>query len=206
MSAVAAVTTRRRFLATLPTAACALVTSLRVTPGLAQIDTAADAETSVISQTSTPVSAPVEPPRDAIRPFNINVPDTTLIDLRRRIAATRWPDPETVSHQSRGVQLARIQELVRYWGTDYNWRPFEAKLNALPQFVTNLDGLDIQFHPYQVSSRERVAVDHDARLARLGRGAAQGGRPAHGPNGVRWHSGRRLPSCAAVHARLRLFG
>jgi hypothetical protein len=81
----------------------------------------------------------------AIRPFHINVPEEALVDLRRRVAATRWPDQETVSDRSQGVQLAKIQELVRYWGTDYDWRKAEAKLNALPQFVTNIDGLDIHF-------------------------------------------------------------
>lgn len=82
---------------------------------------------------------------NAIRPFHINVPEEALVDLRRRIAATRWPARETVTDQSQGVPLAKIQELVRYWGTDYDWRKVEAKLNALPQFVTKIDGLDIQF-------------------------------------------------------------
>jgi pimeloyl-ACP methyl ester carboxylesterase len=67
------------------------------------------------------------------------------VDLRQRIAATRWPDRETVKDQSQGVPLAKLQELVRYWGTDYDWRKVEAKLNALPQFVTTIDGLDIHF-------------------------------------------------------------
>jgi pimeloyl-ACP methyl ester carboxylesterase len=81
----------------------------------------------------------------AIRPFVIDVPEEELVDLRRRIAATRWPDKETVTDQSQGVQLAKIQPLVYYWGTDYDWRKAEARLNALPQFVTEIDGLDIQF-------------------------------------------------------------
>ncbi|MDZ8025361.1 MAG: alpha/beta fold hydrolase [Nostoc sp. DedQUE11] len=82
---------------------------------------------------------------DAIRPFRVHVPQEALVDLRRRIAATRWPDKETVADQSQGVQLATMKELVRYWGTEYDWRKAEAKLNALPQFVTNIDGLDIHF-------------------------------------------------------------
>jgi pimeloyl-ACP methyl ester carboxylesterase len=82
---------------------------------------------------------------DAIRPFKIHVPEETLVDLRRRLAATRWPEKETVSDQSQGVQLETMKELVRYWQTDYNWRKAEAKLNALPQFMTTIDGLDIQF-------------------------------------------------------------
>ena len=82
---------------------------------------------------------------DAIRPFRINVPEQDLGDLRRRIAATRWPDHETVNDQSQGAQIAKLQELVRYWGTTYDWRKTEAKLNALPQFITTIDGVDIHF-------------------------------------------------------------
>ena len=81
----------------------------------------------------------------SIRPFQINVPEDALVDLRRRIAATRWPDKESVTDQSQGVQLATIQALARYWATDYDWRKIEAKLNALPQFITEIDGLDIHF-------------------------------------------------------------
>jgi pimeloyl-ACP methyl ester carboxylesterase len=81
----------------------------------------------------------------AIRPFSINVSEDQLVDLRRRIGATRWPDRETVNDPSQGVQLAQFQELVRYWGTDYDWRKAEAKLNALPQFVTMIDDVDIHF-------------------------------------------------------------
>ncbi len=77
--------------------------------------------------------------KDTIRPFKVKVPEKDLVDLRRRIAATRWPDKETVADQSQGVQLARLQKLVRYWGTDYDWRKAEAKLNTLPQFMTNID-------------------------------------------------------------------
>jgi pimeloyl-ACP methyl ester carboxylesterase len=80
-----------------------------------------------------------------VRPFRVDVPEEDLVELRRRVAATRWPDSETVPDQSQGVQLSKIQNLVRYWGTDYDWRKAEAKLNALPQFVTNIDGLDIHF-------------------------------------------------------------
>ena len=82
---------------------------------------------------------------DVIRPFRVNIPDEQLVDLRRRIAATRWPDRETVNDRSQGIQLAKLQELVRYWGTSYDWRKAEAKLNALPQFVSKIDGLDIHF-------------------------------------------------------------
>jgi pimeloyl-ACP methyl ester carboxylesterase len=84
-------------------------------------------------------------PDEAIRPFRADIPEEQLLDLRKRIAATRWPDRETVSDQSQGIQLAKLQELVRYWGTDYDWRRAEAKLNALPQFMTAIDGTDIHF-------------------------------------------------------------
>jgi pimeloyl-ACP methyl ester carboxylesterase len=80
-----------------------------------------------------------------IRPFQYRASDETLTDLRRRIAATRWPEREVVTDQSQGVQLARVQKLARYWQNDYDWRKVEAKLNALPQFITTIDGLDIHF-------------------------------------------------------------
>jgi len=82
---------------------------------------------------------------DAIRPFRVNISEEQLVDLRRRLNATRWPDRETIADQSQGVQLAKLQELVRYWGADYDWRKLETRLNALPQFVTTIDGLDIHF-------------------------------------------------------------
>ncbi len=85
------------------------------------------------------------PAGDVIRPFRLNVPEEQLVDLRRRIAATRWSDKETVADRSQGTQLAKLQELIRYWGTDYDWRKVEAKLNALPQFMTTIDGVDIHF-------------------------------------------------------------
>jgi pimeloyl-ACP methyl ester carboxylesterase len=81
----------------------------------------------------------------AIRKYRVNVPDHVLADLRHRIKATRWPAKETVDDQAQGVQLAKLQELVHYWGTRYDWRKIERKLNAQPQFVTKIDGLDIQF-------------------------------------------------------------
>ena len=82
---------------------------------------------------------------DAIRPFTVNIPQDEIDELRRRMAATRWPDRETVNDQSQGVQLAKLKPLVEYWGTGYDWRKAEAKLNALPQFMTEIDGLDIHF-------------------------------------------------------------
>jgi len=81
----------------------------------------------------------------AIRPFHVKVPDAALVDLRRRVAATRWPARETVADASQGVQLATTQALARYWATQHNWRRCEARLNAVPNFITEIDGLDIHF-------------------------------------------------------------
>jgi pimeloyl-ACP methyl ester carboxylesterase len=81
----------------------------------------------------------------SIQPFRVNVPDDELAELRRRIAATRWPSKELVGDRSQGVQLATTQELARYWATDYDWRKCETRLNALPQFKTEIDGVDIHF-------------------------------------------------------------
>jgi len=83
--------------------------------------------------------------KTAIRPLRVHAPESQLIDLKRRINATRWPERETVPDASQGVQLATMQELARYWAADYDWRKVEARLNALPQFVTEIDGLDIHF-------------------------------------------------------------
>src|SRR5205807_2601977 len=81
----------------------------------------------------------------AIRPFRIDFPESDLADLRRRINATKWPDRETVTDASQGVQFATTQKLARYWATDYDWSKCEAKLKALPHFITKIDGLDIHF-------------------------------------------------------------
>src|SRR5215212_4720640 len=101
----------------------------------------------VIAETIVSLLAANEPVNlagdaDAIRPFELNIPEEALTDLKQRIKATRWPDRETVADQSQGVQLATVRELARYWATDYDWRKVEAKLNALPQFMTEIDGLD----------------------------------------------------------------
>jgi pimeloyl-ACP methyl ester carboxylesterase len=94
--------------------------------------------------------------RDAIRRFRVEVPESDLVEMRRRIAATRWPEKETVSDTSQGVPLAGLQDLARYWATDYDWRKCEAKLNALPQFGTEIDGLDIHF--IHVRSKHKGAL------------------------------------------------
>src|SRR5262245_7824086 len=104
------------------------------------------------------MSVTTEKPAGAttIRPFHVDIPEEAIADLRRRTTATRWPDKETVGDQSQGVQLDKLQALVRYWGTDYDWRRAEARLNALPQFITEIDGLDIHF--IHVRSRHADAM------------------------------------------------
>jgi pimeloyl-ACP methyl ester carboxylesterase len=92
----------------------------------------------------------------AIRPFQVHVPEAALADLRRRIGETRWPDKETVTDRSQGNQLGKLQEIVRYWGTDYDWRKVETRLNALPMFMTEIDGVDIHF--IHVKSRHANAL------------------------------------------------
>jgi hypothetical protein len=84
---------------------------------------------------ATPQGSKQAADKNAIRPFHVNVAEADLTELRRRINATKWPERETATDQSQGVQLATIQELARYWATDYDWRKIEAKLNALPQFI-----------------------------------------------------------------------
>jgi pimeloyl-ACP methyl ester carboxylesterase len=93
---------------------------------------------------------------DAVLPFRVNFSDAELTELRRRISATRWPDQETVADQSQGPQLATLQKLAHYWVTEYDWRKVEARLNALPNFVTEIDGLDIHF--IHVRSRHKNAL------------------------------------------------
>ena len=132
----------------LPIGICALL------PAIAQAHSA-----SLISNRTANTARPTlralmpRPPSadTTLRTFRVHVSDSALADLRRRIAETRWPDRETVADASQGAQLATLQELVRYWGTGYDWRKAEARLNAFPQFVTNVDGVDIHF----IHSRSR---------------------------------------------------
>jgi pimeloyl-ACP methyl ester carboxylesterase len=90
-------------------------------------------------------TTPITNSPDAIRPFHVNIPEAALTDLRNRVSATRWPDKETVADQSQGVRLSTMQALANYWATAYDWRKCEAKLNSYPQFITNIDGVDIHF-------------------------------------------------------------
>lgn len=100
---------------------------------------------SAAAATALPASLARSTEGEAVRPFRVDIPEEQLTDLRRRIAATRWPDRETVDDPSQGIQLAKLKPLVAYWGTSYDWRRAEAKLNAQPQFVTRINGLDIHF-------------------------------------------------------------
>jgi pimeloyl-ACP methyl ester carboxylesterase len=121
--------------------------------------TIAAAAAFAVALLATPANAKAAPASDAdasVRPFHVSIPQAAVDDLKKRIAATRWPDKETVADQSQGAQLARLQELVRYWGSGYDWRKCEAKLNALPQFTTSIDGLDIHF--IHVRSRHKNAL------------------------------------------------
>ena len=94
-------------------------------------------ETAVRTQPTTPTGGP-----RAIRPFQVSIPEQEVAELRRRVATTRWPTRELVKDRSQGVQLAMLEELARYWATDYDWRKAEARLNAYPQFVTRIDGVE----------------------------------------------------------------
>jgi pimeloyl-ACP methyl ester carboxylesterase len=113
-----------------------------------------DAPTSIASTAPTKSRTTVDD--TAIRPFTFSASEAELVELKRRIAATRWPERETVTDQTQGVQLATVQRLARYWATDYDWRKVEAKLNALPQFITRIDGVDIHF--IHVRSKEKNAL------------------------------------------------
>ena len=103
------------------------------------------------------MSSTVETARE-IRPFHVDVPEEALEDLRRRVAATNWPEKETVADQSQGVPLEMIRELAGYWATDYDWRQVEAKLNSLPQFITEIDGLDIHFIHVRSKHEDALSV------------------------------------------------
>jgi pimeloyl-ACP methyl ester carboxylesterase len=118
----------------------------------------ASAQGASIANTTNATGASVAPPsgNKEIRPFRVNVPEVELTELRRRINASRWPSKELVADRSQGVQLATLQALARYWTTDYDWRKVEAKLNALPQFITEIDGVDIHF--IHVRSRHENAL------------------------------------------------
>ena len=135
--------------------ASAFVAALIAAPCYTMAAPRGEADT-LASTTSAPAKRSVASEDARIRPFRVNVPKADLADLRRRLAATRWPTKELVEDRSQGVQLATLKELVRYWATDYDWRKAETKLNAFPQFVTKIDGVDIHF--IHVKSRHPNAL------------------------------------------------
>jgi pimeloyl-ACP methyl ester carboxylesterase len=143
MSSTTAPTTRRRFLAASAAAGSAGFGALSSSsPALAQKTSGDDLQ----GPAADAFPAQRAPTGDTtVRPFRIHVPEPVLTDLRRRVLATRWPERETVDDLSQGVRLEKIKPLVHYWGTRYDWRKIEKRLNALPQYVTEIDGLDIQF-------------------------------------------------------------
>ena len=98
-----------------------------------------------MTRTSTTQQGSKQADKNAVRPFHVEVPEAELIELRGRISSTKWPERETVTDASQGVQLATTQALARYWATEYDWRKIEARMDALPQFITEIDGLDIHF-------------------------------------------------------------
>lgn len=116
---------------------------LLAVPGFAQ-NSATDQSKRCIS-TASSAKADAVPENQSVRPFHFHIPDEVIVDLRKRIASTRWPEKETITDHSQGVQLATMRKLAHYWQTDYDWPRVEASLNALPQFITNIDGLDIHF-------------------------------------------------------------
>ncbi|MEU6656306.1 epoxide hydrolase N-terminal domain-containing protein [Streptomyces sp. NPDC046900] len=145
MSEIFGLHSRRKFLSTSAAAtAAAIAGSFGLFP--AQSAAAATATGSGLDASA----------RGSIRPFRVHVPQKELVDLHRRITATRWPDMETVADQSQGVPLATMKKLARYWASDYDWRKVEARLNALPQFITEIDGLDIHF--IHVRSKHKDAL------------------------------------------------
>jgi Epoxide hydrolase N terminus len=107
------------------------------------------------TQTGPPATANSS---EAVVPYHFKIPREALDDLKKRVMATRWPNMETVNDPSQGVQLATMQKLAQYWATDYDWRKVEAKLNALPQFTTKIDGVDIYF--IHVRSKEKNDHHH----------------------------------------------
>jgi hypothetical protein len=139
MPAVSSSPTRRSVLAGSAVVGAVSLLPAHLTPAAAASDTPPGQPS---NQGNSSMDSEVD---NAIRPFQFHAPEEALADLRRRIAATHWPDRETVADPSQGVQLVTMEELARYWGTDYDWRKVEARLNALPQFVTEIDGLDIHF-------------------------------------------------------------
>jgi Epoxide hydrolase N terminus len=115
-------------------------------------------------------------PSALVRPFTVSISDSEIGDLKQRLARTRWPDPETVGDWSQGVQVENARALLGYWERGYDWRRLESGLNRFPQFLTEIDGLDIR-HPRQVQEPRRDAADPHARMAGLDRRVPEADSP-----------------------------
>ena len=142
----------------------------------------------------------------AIRPFRVNVPEEQLVDLRRRVMATQWPDKETVTDASQGVQLATMQKLAQYWASEHDWRKCEAKINAVPNFITEIDGLDIHF--IHIRSKHENALPMIVTHGWPGSIIEQMKiiDPLTNPTAHGGTASRCLPSRDSVFAGLRLLG
>ncbi len=147
-----------------------------------------------MATTSAPQQGSNQPAdKNAIRPFHVNVPEAELTELRRRINATRWPETGNGHGSSQGVQLATIQKLARYWATEYDWRKCEAQLNALPNFITEIDGLDIHFIHVRSKHENALPLHRHARMARLDHRAAEDHRSADQSHRT-WRRPQPMPS------------
>ena len=144
--------------------------------------------------------------KHAIRAFHVSIPEEALVDLRRRISATRWPDRETVTDQSQGPQLATLQKLARYWETEYDWRKVEAQTERPAEFRDRDRWAGHPLHSRSLEARERVAAHRHARLARLGHRAAEDHRSADQSDGTWRERGGRFRSGDPVDAGLRVLG
>jgi hypothetical protein len=128
------------------------------TIGEAFADSKSDERNTLSESTATQQGGGQAADKTSIRPFHVNFPEVELTDLRRRVNATTWPERETVTDSSQGVQFETTQKLARYWANDHDWRKCEAKLNAVPQFFTEIDGLDIHFVHARSKNPNAVAV------------------------------------------------
>ena len=183
--------------------ATALGFVLFASPAFAQNDST-QAKASVASQNQPTRSTTAGD--DSIRAYRVHVSEKDIKNLRRRLAATRWPDQETVTDRSQGVQLAKMKELVRYWETDYDWRKAEAKLNALPEYVTDHRRVTFSSSTCDRHNPNAMPLDHDPRWPGSIFELAQGDRSAYRSHGVRWPRRRRLRSCPAFNAWLWFLG
>jgi hypothetical protein len=162
-----------------------------------------------MSESTTAGPRPAEPSPatqdSAVRPFRVGVPDEDLVELRRRIEATRWPERETVDADAQGVPLATMQRLARYWATEHDWHKVEARLNALPQFTTELDGLDIHFLHVrsQHASALPLIVTHGWPGSIIEQLKIIGPSPIRPPTGP---ARRRVPCGDPLPARSRVLG